>query len=169
MLSYLHALDWVLDDAIIDSTERAQLDHLATDLGLDPVDTTRMHTLYFRQLVAAAQRDGIITPAEWDLMERVSFALGIDSDFLPAITSEAPPAEVVNGMRVCFTGDAVRWARADLEAAATLVGFQPVATLTKAGCDLLVAADTSSQSGKAAKARQWGIPVSDFAVRIGLS
>ena len=35
----------------------------------------------------------------------------------------------------------------------------------KAGCDLLVAADPASTSGKATKARQWGITVigiSDF-------
>ena len=171
MLSYLHALDWVLDDAVIDAFEREQLDHLARDLGLDPVDTTRIHSHYLRQLVVAAQRDGIITPAERDLMERVSSALGMDADFIPEVTSLDPPPAIVDGMRVCFTGDAMHWTREELAAAAALVGFQPVGTLTKRGCDLLVAADTDTQSGKADKARQWGIPVvslSEFVVRIGL-
>ena len=39
--------------------------------------------------------------------------------------------------------------------------MQPVASVTKKGCDLLVASDLSSQSGKAHKARRYGIPVMD--------
>jgi len=73
-------------------------------------------------------------------------------------------------MRVCFTGDDGRWERADLEAAAAHSGFQPVSSVTKKACDLLVAADPASQSGKAAQARKWGIPIvsiSDFMARIG--
>ena len=39
--------------------------------------------------------------------------------------------------------------------------MQPVASVTKKGCGLLVAADLSSQSGKAHKAHRYGIPVMD--------
>jgi DNA polymerase-3 subunit epsilon len=35
----------------------------------------------------------------------------------------------------------------------------PVSSVTKKTCDLLVAADKSSLSGKAKKARDYGIPV----------
>jgi DNA polymerase-3 subunit epsilon len=39
------------------------------------------------------------------------------------------------------------------------VGLHPVNDVTKKGCDVLVAADESSMSGKAKKAKDWGIPV----------
>jgi NAD-dependent DNA ligase len=49
--------------------------------------------------------------------------------------------------------------RTDLEELAAQCGLQPVRSVTKKGCDLLVASDPASSSGKAAKARKWGIPV----------
>jgi len=45
-----------------------------------------------------------------------------------------------------------------------------VGSVTKRGCDLLVAADPESRSGKAAKAHQHGIPimsVGDFVQELG--
>jgi len=39
------------------------------------------------------------------------------------------------------------------------MGLAVVDTVTKKHCDLLVGADASSQSGKAAKARKFGVPV----------
>ena len=170
MLAYLDALNWVLDDAVIDITEREQLNDLARDLGLDPVATTRMHTYYLEQLVDAATRDGIVTADERALLDRVAAALGVDSRLLPSITA-APAMAVETGMRVCFTGDARPWEREELEAAAARIGFQPVANVTKKGCDLLVAVDPASQSGKAGQARKWSIPIvslTEFAPRIGL-
>ena len=55
--------------------------------------------------------------------------------------------------------------RADLEILAASFGLQPVNGVTRSKCDLLVAADPSSSSGKAKKAREDAIPiisVSDF-------
>ena len=49
--------------------------------------------------------------------------------------------------------------REKLEALAAAFGMQPVSSVSKKGCDVLIAADTSSLSGKAQKARGWGIPV----------
>lgn len=170
MLAYHDALNWMFDDAVIDLTERAQLDALARDLGLNPIDTTRMHTHYVGQLVSAATRDGIVTPTERLLLDRVADALGVDPSFLPSVTLQSNVA-FENEMRVCFTGDDGRWSRMELEAAAARAGFQPVENVTKKRCDLLVATDPSSQSGKAATARKWKIPIvslTDFAQRIGL-
>ena len=171
MLAYLDALNWVLDDAVIDMTERQELDELAEDLGLDTVATTRMHTYYLQQLMNAATRDSIVTVDERALLDRVAAALGVDPSFLPTITA-APAPVVESGMRVCFTGDARPWERDELEAAAAQAGFQPVENVTRRGCDLLVAVDHASQSGKAAQARKLGIPVvslTEFAARIGLA
>ncbi|MFA7248049.1 MAG: exonuclease domain-containing protein [Dehalococcoidia bacterium] len=172
MLAYLHALNWVLDDAVIDRAEREELDALARELGLDPVHTTQMHSHYMRLLVQAATRDGMVTRGERDLLDRVAAALGVHEDFLPSLTAVRAVPPVTDGMRVCFTGDAAPWTREALEIAAAQAGFQPVAGVTKKACDLVVAVDVASQSGKAAKARQWGIPiisVTEFRARVGLN
>jgi len=170
-LSYLHALNWMLDDAVIDDLERRQLDELARDLGLDPVRLTQLHSHYLRHLIDAVTKDGVVTLEERTLLERVATALGVDWGFLPERSEVPPSAEILPGTRVCFTGDAEHRSREELEAAAALVGFQPVSSVTRKACDLLVAADPASQSGKAAKARQYGIPVvaiSAFVTQIGL-
>lgn len=170
MLAYLHALNWVLDDAVIDHVERDELNSLSRDLGLDPIDTTAMHSHYLRELVRAAERDGIVTREERNLLDRVAAALGVDADFLPAITAVPLPPQLVDDLRVCFTGDAEPWTRDRLELAASEAGYRPVASVTRKACDLVVAADSASQSGKAAKARQYEIPiisVAEFLARIG--
>lgn len=86
---------------------------------------------------------------------------------LSAIETGAPeevsqPA-LAEGNRVCFTGSAtdggVPVDRADLEDLARERGLEPVKNVTKTKCDVLVAADSASQSGKAKKAREWGKPI----------
>jgi len=77
---------------------------------------------------------------------------------------EADEESLSVGKRVCFTGEAFGFSgntieRADLEALAAKVGLHPVRDVTKKGCDVLVAADESTMSGKAKKAKEWGIPV----------
>jgi len=67
-------------------------------------------------------------------------------------------------MRVCFTGAAVsadgsELPRTALVAIAEQMGLCVVDSVTKKNCDLLVAADAASHSGKAAKAGQYGLPV----------
>lgn len=67
-------------------------------------------------------------------------------------------------MKICFTGTAVgndgqELSRETLETIAKNAGHMPVSSVTKKTCDLLVAADKSSLSGKAKKARDYGIPV----------
>ena len=68
------------------------------------------------------------------------------------------------GIQVCFTGAAVDAVGRDLdrdylEQLATQHGLTPTRSVTAKACDLLVAADPSTQSGKAAKARKFGTPI----------
>lgn len=51
------------------------------------------------------------------------------------------------------------WGRDDLRVLARKAGLVPVQGVTKKGCDVLVAADLASASGKARAARHYGKPV----------
>lgn len=167
MLAYLDMLDWVLDDHVITAEERRELSDLANDLGISPAQARLAHQRYFDAVVAAALRDHVVTPDEHLLMQQVAVALELPEAPIPDVT-ELPS---VNGIdldaRVCFTGTAVvdgrHYERDELEHLATRAGLQPVGSVTKKGCDLLVAADASSLSGKAKKARQYEIPVMEVA------
>ena len=101
--------------------------------------------------------------------------MGIVTDVvLPEVTRLPAVSSLRSGMRVCFTGEAVVGGkpvpRSLLEERAALVGMQPVGSVTKKGCDLLVTADVASRSGKARKANDYGIPVitiTDFVSEVG--
>lgn len=164
LLEYLDMLDWVLDDLMIDEQERRSMTALIHELGLSADAVARAHENYFSALVSAAQRDGIITEQENDLMSRVAAALGLDVAHVPEVSATSADVNAIQaGARVCFTGTAVvagtSYGRTELEACAASAGLQPVSAVTKKGCDLLVAAGPSSMSGKAKKAREWGLPV----------
>jgi len=177
VLSYLDALDWALDDLVITQLEAEQLQRLSRELGLSRKQVMEAHERYLDMLIASARRDGVITSDEHNLMMAVASALGLGNVDIPSITPlAAAPASIQSGTRVCFTGTAVgptgeKIGRAELEAAASSAGLQPVRNVTKKSCDLLVAADPASCSGKARKARSCGIPVISilaFCAELGL-
>jgi DNA polymerase-3 subunit epsilon len=164
-VAYLLLLNMAMQDLIISQSEQSELDHWATDLGILEEDLENLHKGYLDSFIHAALRDGVITVNEREMIEKVGKALK-----LPVMIPDVPQPIQANtedlsvGKRVCFTGEASGFSgtiinRGDLEALAAKVGLHPVGGVSKKGCDILVAADTSSMSGKAKKAKEYGIPV----------
>ena len=94
---------------------------------------------------------------------------------LPNVTQLSATSSLRSGMRICFTGEVIingkKIERYLLQEKTAIVGMQPVRDVTKKGCDMLVVADPSSQSGKARKARRYGIPVimvAEFLNEVGI-
>lgn len=166
-LVYLDQLDSALADLQITRDERARLTALAADLGLSTDDLDRLHGEYLDELVAAAARDEVITEEEQRLLRRAAEALGISVQTVDRLTErwKAPVSSSIvlePGMRICFTGSATypdgsELGRSTLHDIAAGFGLEPVTSVTKKGTDVVVAADPASQSGKAAKARKYGI------------
>jgi DNA polymerase-3 subunit epsilon len=164
-VAYLLLLNMAMQDLVISKEEEAELNHWAEDLGVIPSQVKTLHQGYLDSFVQAALRDGVITIQEREMIELVSKAL-----HLPVEIPNSPQLIQANedslsvGKRVCFTGEAFGFSgntiqRSDLEALAAKVGLNPVKDVTKKGCDILVAADEATMSGKAKKAKEWGIPV----------
>ncbi len=173
MAHYLDALDWVLDDGVIDRTEWAAMDDLAREWGLSATKQLQAHRSYVECMIAAAERDGFVSEAEHAILRRIAGQLRVDAE-IPEPSQRTEVGQLTPGMRICFTGEAVAagrlWKRADLWEIARRNACEPVNSVTKKRCDLLVAADISSASGKARKARQYGKPivsVMDFLARCG--
>jgi DNA polymerase-3 subunit epsilon len=164
-IAYLLLLNMAMQDLIISSEEQSELSNWAEELGVSQEDVKKLHTGYLDSFIQAALRDGVITIQEREMIEKVGAALRLPvviPDTAQPIKANSDNLSV--GKKVCFTGDAIGFngeqiSRADLEALSAKVGLHPVSDVTKKGCDVLVAADESSMSGKAKKAKEWGIPV----------
>lgn len=169
---YVTLLDYAVADLKVDADERRELALLAEDLGLTEHTRTRAHKEFLNGLIDAALDDGVVTDDEFDQLCRTAALLDLDDTVVGARTNPYRiTTETVNlraGIRVCFTG-AAQWPdgepaeREELEALARQHGLEPVTSVTKSNCQLLVAADPASMSGKAKSAQKFGIHVASVA------
>jgi DNA polymerase-3 subunit epsilon len=181
ILAYTALLDRVLLDRYVDDTETQSLLDVATRWGVPGNRIREAHRQYLKHLARAALADGIITEVERRDLCQVASILGIHGGELEEIlemasrgmsrgpTEEQPPPEPLSreqlaGKRVCFTGECqCRFSGQMItrETATELAmnqGVIVVETVTK-NLDLLVVADPQTQSGKAKKARKYGIRI----------
>jgi len=179
VMAYGALLDRVLEDRRVDDSEADALLETATRWGLSGDQIRLAHRDYLNQLALAAVADGIVTDAERRDLKLVARLLGHEQPNLDEILHEAaakvadthlgsapvPTAEEsLIGKRVCFTGelqcqhDGEMISRERAEELATGAGLVVMDSVTKK-LDLLVLADPHTQSGKAKKARQYGIRI----------
>ncbi|WP_396667358.1 exonuclease domain-containing protein [Microbacterium sp. R86528] len=161
---YLALLDRCLLDGYISSNEGAQLADVAADLGLTRAAVDALHIDYYQELNTQAWADGVLTDDEKSDLATVAQLLEIPAsivDPMTALVSHAPIETdrfaLVPGDMVVLTGDMKR-ARSEWEAELVERGLVPHPNVTKK-TKLVAAADTDSLSGKAKKARDYGIPI----------
>ena len=178
-LAYLGVLDHVLEDRSVTETEGQNLLALADQWGLTNEFIGQLHLDYLARLADAAFANGLLTDAERRDLTLVSHLLGINQDSYNRVLQNAKAASAgklsrsnqlpkvqsqseLRGKRVCFTGECqcrLHGAEITREKAMEIAsehGLVVVDSVTRT-LDLLVIADTQSQSGKAKKARQYGI------------
>lgn len=165
--SYLVALDRALLDRSISLTEGRELLSAAQSAGLTGSTVARLHRDYLRSVAQVAMADGVLTPQEEADLGSVADALRLPPDAVGealawAAAQDAPlnheAFSLQPGDRIVFTGDMQR-GRDEWTRLITASGLTTGAVTKKT--KLLVAADPDSLSGKAAKARAYGIPVVD--------
>jgi DNA polymerase-3 subunit epsilon len=184
VLAYMALIDRVLEDRTIDKVEEDTLVEAALDWQLSRAQLDAVHAQYLHHLSVYALADGIVTESERRDLHLVARLLGQDDTALDALL-EAAAAQLASanrttpkraasdnalcGQRVCFTGQ-LRCAiggepitRELAEALATEAGMVVVGNVTKT-LDILVVADPNTQSGKAKKARDYGIRILSDAV-----
>ncbi|MCB1297844.1 MAG: 3'-5' exoribonuclease [Microthrixaceae bacterium] len=164
---YLALLDRCLLDGHISVSEGAQLAEAAAMLGLTRDSVASIHRDYFIELERRAWADDVLTDNEIADLRRVGTLLQLsEAEVKAAVDAERPTelsavAQASFALRpgdvIVLTGDMAR-ARSAWEADLLARGFRPHPTVTKK-VTLVVAADPDSLSGKAKKARNYGIPI----------
>ena len=174
-VDYLALLDRCLLDRALSAHEAKALVRLAGELGLRRDTCESLHRQYFQALTALAWSDGILTGAELADLVSVGMLLALPTETIAAALDETrqqtpPPAAaqppgagfvLLAGDLVVLTGEMSR-TRSVLERELRDLGLAPWPAVTRK-VKLLVAADPDSLSGKARKARDYGIPIVDEA------
>ncbi|VXC54141.1 DNA polymerase III, epsilon subunit [Arthrobacter sp. 9AX] len=167
--AYLAMLDRALMDRQISASEADGLVNLAVSLGISRITAEQLHIKYMISMLAAAWDDGVVTAEEEADLRIVGDLLDISQESItrglvaPVAGQDAETGAAVQslvlaaGDKVVLTGEMSR-DRSGIEADLRAAGFVPHPAITKA-VKLLVAADPDSLSGKAKKARGYGIPV----------
>lgn len=176
---YLMALDLALSDFVLSDDETDELQDIAVGLGLVREQVVSVHHRYLRDFVDCALADGSLNECELDELKTISRLLAIDQSELFRILSEhgykMPEARVktpigpssaaeLAGKAVCFTGTFTctlsngQEGRDYAEALSKERGMIVKPNVSKA-VSFLIAADVHSMSGKAKKAREYGIPI----------
>lgn len=174
---YLALLDRALLDRRLSAHERDGLVSLATDLGIGRDKALELHQVYFDDIVGIAWEDGILTHDELADIVLVGGLLGVDAERITAATAlESRPGtpaprgsssvlpealSLSPGDQIVLTGEMSR-PREEWIADLTARGLVVWPGVTKK-VRLVVAADPDSLSGKARKARDYGIAIVDEA------
>lgn len=171
-VEYLALLDRCLLDRHLSVHESHELASVAEELGLARSTCELLHRDYFQQLTAVAWQDGVLTTAEMADLVDVGNLLEIPSELIassfaapPSVTdrqklaSASPEFVLEVGDLVVLTGEMSRQ-RSEWEQELSRRGIVPWPAVTKK-VKLVVAADPDSLSGKARKARDYGIPIVD--------
>lgn len=175
---YFTLLDRVLEDRIVDENEYSQMELLTNELDMSRDQAIAAHHQYMHHLMVVALDDGVITKTEETDLEAVRRLLNISEtqyDNLLKKTvkqfekgfqrnTDQIPNENVSGLTVCFTGafnctvNGNIATRSIAQKTASAAGMIVQKGVTKK-LNILIVADPNSMSGKAKKAREYGIRV----------
>ena len=153
--AYRDRLANALRDKQITREEAHELEVAAT--GLAHEDVEAINEEFIRQLVVQAWADGVVTDAERTELLAIADALEVDQALVARLIRPLPTdVTLVPGDRVALTGT-LAMPREEWTARATAAGLD-VGGVTKK-CAVLVAANPDTMSGKARKAREYGVPI----------
>lgn len=162
--AYLEVLDRALIDHYLSAHEQSALVGLAAELGLGQEQLHDVHQRYLVAMAEVALGDGVVTPDERSDLHSVAESLGLCPGTVDAALAVATPCcgtelarlRLRPGDRITITGE-TRRPRSEWVRLLTDAGLQH-GGLAKSTV-VLVAADPDSLSGKAEKARTYGVPI----------
>lgn len=164
--AYLDVLERAMLDGYLSAHEEEALIEVAIELGLQRDQIAAVHATFLDAMAIAAWEDGVVTDVELADLLSVASMLGLPGGLVRIALGRAEKFAghsapnsgfgLEMGDQVVFTGE-LSVPRGQLEDLVQQSGLR-CGGITKR-TKVVVAADPDSQSGKAAKARSYGIPV----------
>lgn len=164
--AYLDVLEKAMLDGYLSAHEEEALIEVAIDLGLHRDQIAAVHATFLDAMALAAWEDGVVTDAELADLASVAGMLGLPSSLVRIALerterfagrpSTKNAFKLEAGDQVAFTGE-LSVPRGQLEDLVRQMGLTCGGITKKT--KVVVAADPDSLSGKAAKARNYDIPV----------
>jgi DNA polymerase-3 subunit epsilon len=164
--AYLDVLETAMLDGYLSLHEEEALIQVAVDLGLHRDQIAAVHATFLDAMAIAAWEDGVVTDAELTDLNNVARMLGLPQGLVRIALDRAEKFagrsaggggfRLQLGDQVVFTGE-LSVPRSQLEDLVQQAGLKCGGITKKT--KVVVAADPDSQSGKAAKARSYGVPV----------
>ena len=157
---YVDALSRALSDGVVTDEEVQGLVEVAKYVGLGVSDLKEVHQQYFDEVFTLVWADGLLSDDEINLLREAGRVLGVSEiDVEQSIHNKSGQSKrpLVVGALVCLTGSMTpdKSTIASLLATFGILTTDGVSKKTTA----VIAADSDSMSGKANKARQYGIPI----------
>ena len=165
--SYLDLLQEALEDEVLTEEERKELDELASSLGWCEQTQRAVEREYLHREVDQVLDDGVVTLDEKNYLDNLINEMSIKSeesainrrtrDYEEA--TESPGTIILTeGDRITLTGQHPTLTRTELGEELADRGLT-TGGLAKKHTRLVLALDAQSESGKASKAREMGIPI----------
>ena len=176
-MDFLALLDRVLADEIVTLEEAQELLEAVARAEVSPARLQELREMYFDDLARLVWEDGLATDDELRRLDRVAAIMKIGPDSLaraksgtdlagtPAVLADPTTPEsitLLEGDFVVLTGESDQ-PREHLERLLADRGVIVWPSVTKK-VKLVIAADVSSVSGKARKAREYGIPIASVSM-----
>lgn len=163
-----------MEDRIFEKHEKEFLLDEIARLGLSQSQVEHLHIRYMDEVIGAALADDVITEHEMEDLRKLGNLLDLDEstianriDTASQGTKQSYVGAVdadLQGSKVCFTGAILSTLEGEVitrtlaHTLALNAGLEPVNSVTKK-LDILVVADSHTQSGKARKAAKYGVRV----------
>lgn len=169
---YAELVEKSIEDKVVNNRELLEIQEFINAHNITDEDAQNINQQIFRNYCAVANSDFVITEDEKLELEIIGKLLSIDKELaqnlLQKVTSEGQKPKLLNenfsGKSVCFSGDinveinGKIYTRNEIEWIAEEKNMILKSGVSKQ-LDLLVVADTQTQSGKAKKAREYDIRI----------
>ncbi|HKI45164.1 MAG TPA: exonuclease domain-containing protein [Balneolales bacterium] len=172
---YLDTLTEILSDRIISHTELIKLEELVEEFGLSKVQIVSLHKQYLIEVIKVYLLDGKISDFERNDLVDLTQLLGLKQSDIETLIASAKAGGIISnnkfhfnntvqGKSICFTGQLQsRISGKPVERSLAQKIAQQHGMIIKKNVskklDYLVAADPNTMSGKAKKAREYGLKI----------
>ena len=168
ILAYFDKLDEAMEDLVLTETESQELAQLRWRMDISPEDAIEAHAAFLRAVIAAAEADHVITPAEYRVLTAIAHVLDCDTVEIPEVSGFSPESgQFLRETRVVASGepfdvDGKPISLGEFRARCHAKGIVHISAVGPQ-CDVLVLDSPHRRAEEVAEAMRLDIPVLTYA------